>query len=125
MEDVENVKKRLEPLGYTCVTTEDADVVELKCSPKVEAFDKDKINGISVYFPKREDLVNFEIYTPLSFAPDPKKIHVITAFGGGRNIIVYDGYFVGVEFRDGARKSAPDIIADIIRDRRETVSRVV
>jgi hypothetical protein len=129
MEDVENVKKRLEPFGYICVTTEDTDAIELKCSVKPDAFaevyEKDKINSIRIYFPKREDLVNFEIYTPLSFAPDPKKIHVITAFGGGRNITVYDGYFVGVEFRDGARKSVADIIADIIRDRRETVSRVV
>jgi|YelNatPaOPRAMG01_1025707.scaffolds.fasta_scaffold46241_4 hypothetical protein len=119
MEDVENVKKRLEPFGYTCVTSEDADAIELRCSAEVEAFDRDKISRIDIYFPKREDLVNIEIYTPLSFAPDPEQIHKITAFGGGRNITVYDGYFVGVEFRDGARKSAPAIMADIIRERRK------
>jgi len=119
MEDVENVKKRLEPLGYTCVTTEDADVVELKCSAEVEAFERDKISRIDIYFPKREDLVNIEIFTPLSYAPDPKEIRKIVASWGGGNIMLYDGYFVGVEFRDGARTSAPAIMADIIRERRK------
>jgi hypothetical protein len=120
MEDVENVKKRLEPFGYTCVTSEDADVIELRCSSaKPGIFDRDKISRIDIYFPKREDLVNIEILTPLSFAPDPKEIHKIVASWGGGNIIVYDGYFVGVEFRDGARKSAPAIMADIIRERRK------
>ena len=118
MEEVEKVKSRLEPFGYSCALTEDADVIELRCSAKPGVFDRDKISRIDIYFPKREDLVNIEIHTPLEYAPDPSEIAKIVTSWNGRPL-TYEGYMVGAEFRNGARKSAPAIVADIIRERRK------
>jgi len=120
MEEVEEVKNRLEPFGYTCRISEDADKVLLTCSPKPEALDRDKINRIELLFPKREDLVAIEILTPPEYAFSPNVIKKsVQEWIEIPPHLLYEAYLTGVEFKNGARKYASAIVADIIRERRK------
>lgn len=119
MEEAEKVKSRLEPFGYACLISEDPDVIEVSCSPKPEAFNRDKINRMEFLFPKRENLVNIEIIAPLEYAIRPDEINrIVQAWFKGQTHN-YEAHLVGVEFRDHARESAHAIAADIIRERRK------
>lgn len=119
MEEAEKVKNRLEPFGYTCLISEDPDVIEVSCSPKPEALNRDKINRMVFLFPKRENLVNIEILTPLEYAIRPDEINrIVQAWFKGQTHS-YESHLVGVEFRDHAREYAHAIAADIIRERRK------
>jgi len=116
--DVDRVKNRLEPFGYVCVMSEEKDLIILRCSPNPKTYDRDRINRIDVFFPKREDLVNIEILTPKDYPISTHTIKkTVQEWVGSPHI--YESRLVGFEFRNGARKFAPAIIADIIRERRK------